>query len=51
MKPANAVKKRKQINGNTLLLLITIVLFFVLYAGGCLVYGGKGFTKDRKSVV
>ena len=44
MKPANAVKKRKQINGNTLLLLITIVLFFVLYAGGCLVYGGKGFT-------
>lgn len=44
MKPANAVKDRKQINGNTLLLMITIVLFFVLYAGGCLVYGGKGFT-------
>ena len=44
MKPANAVKERKQMNGNTLLLLITIVLFFVLYAGGCVIYGSKGFT-------
>lgn len=44
MKPENAVKSRKQINGNTLLLIITIVLFIVLYAGGCIVYGGKGFT-------
>lgn len=30
MKPANALKERKQINGNTMLLLITIVLFVVL---------------------
>ena len=44
MKSANAVKERKQMNGNTLLLLITIVLFFVLYAGGCVIYGSKGFT-------
>ena len=44
MKPANAIKDRKQMNGNTLLLLITIVLFFALYAGGCLIYGAKGFT-------
>ena len=44
MKPANAAKERKQMNGNTLLLLITIVLFFVLYAGGCVIYGSKGFT-------
>ena len=44
MKPANAVKERKQMNGNTLLLLITIVLFFVLYAGGCVISGSKGFT-------
>ena len=44
MKPENAVKTRKQLNGNTLLLVITIVLFFLLYAGGCAVYGGKGFT-------
>lgn len=31
-------------NSNTLLLCITIVLFFVLYAGGCIAYGNKGFT-------
>ena len=42
MKTANA--QRKQMNGNTLLLLITVVLFVVLYAGGCAVYSGKGFT-------
>ena len=42
-KPANAIKERRQMNGNTVLLLITIVLFFVLYAAGCAVYGGKGF--------
>ena len=31
-------------NSNTLLLIITIVLFIVLYAGGCIAYGSKGFT-------
>ena len=31
-------------NSNTLLLIITIVLFIVLYAGGCIAYGPKGFT-------
>lgn len=36
--------KSKKINGNTLLLIITIVLFVVMYAAGCIVYGGKGFT-------
>lgn len=44
MKPKNALKERRQINGNTLLLLITIVLFVLLYAGGCIAYGSKGFT-------
>ncbi|MCI8400155.1 MAG: sugar ABC transporter permease YjfF [Oscillibacter sp.] len=44
MKPANALKDRKSINGNTLLLLITIVLFFLLYAGGCIAFADKGFT-------
>jgi len=44
MKPANAVKERRQMNGNTLLLVITIALFFLLYAAGCIVYGSKGFT-------
>lgn len=42
MKPLG--NSRKKMNGNTLLLIITIVLFFVLYAGGCIAYGDKGFT-------
>lgn len=36
--------KTKKINSNTLLLIITIVLFFVMYAAGCVIYSGKGFT-------
>ncbi len=37
-------KQRKKMNSNTILLIITIVLFAVLYAGGCIAYSGKGFT-------
>ena len=37
-------KAKKSFNSNTLLLIITIVLFAVLYAGGCIAYGAKGFT-------
>ncbi len=37
-------KSKKSFNSNTLLLIITIVLFVVLYAGGCIAYGSKGFT-------
>lgn len=36
--------KKMKINGNNLLLLITIVLFIVMYAAGCIVYADKGFT-------
>ena len=36
-------QKKRGVNGNTLLLLITIVLFVVMYATGCLVYARKGF--------
>jgi len=36
--------KSKKMNGNTLLLIITVVLFVVMYAAGCIIYGGKGFT-------
>lgn len=35
---------KRKINSNTLLLYITIALFFVMYAAGCVVYGSKGFT-------
>lgn len=40
----NSEKKRGQMNSNTILLLITIVLFFILYAAGCIAYANKGFT-------
>lgn len=35
--------KKMKINSNSLLLLITIVLFIVMYAGGCVIYADKGF--------
>lgn len=37
--------KKRKINSNNLLLLITVVLFIVMYAGGCAVYADKGFTR------
>lgn len=36
--------KKTKINGNNLLLLITIILFVAMYAAGCIVYADKGFT-------
>lgn len=41
---SNKAKAKKSFNSNTLLLFITIALFIVLYAGGCIAYGAKGFT-------
>ncbi|MBQ8306294.1 MAG: sugar ABC transporter permease YjfF [Blautia sp.] len=41
------MKNKTRLNGNTILLLITIVLFIVLYAGGCIAYGSKGFTHTQ----
>ena len=35
--------KKIKIGGNNLLLLITIVLFIVMYGIGCVVYDDKGF--------
>lgn len=37
--------KKTKINSNTILLLITIVLFIVMYGMGCVVYADKGFTR------
>lgn len=36
--------KKLKIGSNNILLLITVVLFAVMYIGGCIVYSGKGFT-------
>lgn len=38
------LKDRKQMNSNTMLLYITIALFIILYAAGCVAYASKGFT-------
>ncbi|MDO5702736.1 MAG: sugar ABC transporter permease YjfF [Lachnospiraceae bacterium] len=35
---------KRKMNSNTILLLITIGLFIVLYAGGCIAYGNRGFS-------
>ena len=40
-----AVKEKKSMNSNTILLLLTIGLFVVMYAAGCIAYADKGFTK------
>ena len=39
------MKKGSKINGNNLLLVITIILFVVMYAAGCVIYADKGFTR------
>lgn len=36
--------KKLKINGNNILLLITVILFVVMYGAGCIVYADKGFT-------
>lgn len=36
--------KKLKINGNSILLIITIVLFAAMYGAGCVVYADKGFT-------
>lgn len=38
------MKKKLNLNGNSILLLITVILFVVMYAAGCIVYADKGFT-------
>ncbi len=37
--------KKLKINSNNLLLIITVVLFVLMYIGGCVVYADKGFTR------
>ena len=37
--------KKSKISSNNLLLLITLILFFVMYLAGCGVYASKGCTK------
>lgn len=43
---ANTTSRRK-LNGNTFLLLITVLLFVVMYAAGMMVFADKGFAKPQ----
>ena len=36
---------KKKLDGNSFLLVVTIVLFFVMYIVGILMFGGRGFAK------
>ena len=38
------MKRKTKVNSNTVLLLITVALFIVMYAVGCSIYAGKGFS-------
>ena len=45
MKTAEKKLSLKKINSNSILLALTIILFIVMYASGCIAYADKGFTK------
>ena len=36
--------KKLKLGGNNILLAITVVLFVIMYLGGCIIYADKGFT-------
>lgn len=38
---------RKKINGNSFLILITVLLFIVMYAAGMIIFADKGFAKPQ----
>ena len=41
------MKKRKSLNASTYILIITILLFFVMYAAGMIAFKDKGFAKPQ----
>ncbi len=41
------MKNKKQLNQTTFLLMITIVLFFVMYGIGCILFNAQGFSKTQ----
>ena len=44
---APSMKNKKQLNQTSFLLLITIVLFFVMYAVGCILFKDQGFARTQ----
>ena len=37
--------EKKKLDGNSFLLAVTIILFFVMYIAGIIMFGGRGFAK------
>lgn len=43
------MKEKKKLNQNTFLLLVTILLFFVMYAIGCVLFNAQALPRHRTS--
>ena len=43
----NKLKNRTKLNGSSYLLMITVLLFIVMYAAGMIAFSGKGFAKPQ----
>lgn len=41
------MRTRKKLNGNSFLILITVLLFIVMYAAGMIIFADKGFAKPQ----
>lgn len=50
LKNSPAEKKRRWMNNNTILLIMTVALFVIMYAAGCFVYGSKGFARVQSFI-
>ncbi|HEX3040111.1 MAG TPA: sugar ABC transporter permease YjfF [Caproiciproducens sp.] len=46
-KKLTAASSRRSLGGHTLLLLITVILFVVMYGIGCIIYDDKGFSHTQ----
>ena len=41
------MKGKMKLNQNSFLLLVTIILFFVMYGIGCVIFNAQGFSKTQ----
>ena len=47
MKKKSLNKPGMKINGNSFLLMVTVLLFIVMYAAGMIIFADKGFAKPQ----
>ena len=43
--------EKKRLDGNSFLLAVTIILFFVMYIAGIIMFGGRGFAKVQNFLI